>query len=328
MRIKSYLLIKKLPNPSRILKISSIVFVISIIFLAIAPWQQNAIGSGQVIAFSPTDRQYAINSPITGRISKWYVNEGDKIKKGQKIVEVRDIDPQLIDRLKIEKKAINFRIKAAESAINASESNVRRQLDLYKEGINSERSYELAKIQLAKHQSELAQANVDLMNVTSRISRQSSQLIRAQSDGIIHRRLAGQDSVVVQQGEVLAQVLPITSSRAAEIYVDGNDIPFVKLNQKARLEFEGWPAVQFRGWPEIAVGTFGGRVAFIDPTDNGKGMFRVVIVPDEKWPDANFLRQGVKVQGWILLGEVKIWYEIWRQFNGFPPVSSEFNNEG
>lgn len=324
MKIKSYALISKLPNPSRVLKISLLVFVFFIIFLALTPWQQYAIGTGKVIAFSPTDREYAIHSPITGRINKWYVNEGDNITKGQKIVEIKDIDPNLIERLQTEKEAIELRIKAAQSAINASESNVGRQLKLYKEGINSERSYELANIQLAKYQSELAQANVDLMKVNSRIARQSAQLVLAQSDGIIHRRLSGQDSVIVQQGEVVARVLPKTSSRAAEIYVNGNDIPFIKLNQKARLEFEGWPAVQFRGWPEIAVGTFGGRVAFIDPTDNGKGYFRVVIVPDEEWPAPNFLRQGVKVQGWIMFGEVKLWYELWRQFNGFPPVSSGF----
>lgn len=324
MRLKSYALISKLPSPARVLKISILAFSFFIIVLAFTPWQQNAIGSGRVIAFSPTDREYTINSPITGRIYKWYVNEGDHLKKGQKIVDIRDIDPDLIERLHIEKQAIRLRMKAASSAIKASNSNVLRQGKLFKAGINSQKTYEIAKIQLARYESELAQARVDLLKVKTKIARQSSQLVLAQSDGIIHRRLSGQDSVIVKQGEILARVLPKTSSRAAEIYVNGNDIPFIRLNQKARLEFEGWPAIQFRGWPDVAVGTFGGRVAFIDPTDNKKGFFRVVIIPDEKWPAPNFLRQGVKVQGWVLFGEVKLWYELWRQFNGFPPISSEF----
>ena len=52
------------------------------------------------------------------------------------------------------------------------------------------------------------------------------------------------------------------------------------------------------------------------------GVFRVVIVPDEPWPAPAFLRQGVRVHGWVQLGEVPLWYELWRQFNGFPPESS------
>ncbi len=90
-----------------------------------------------------------------------------------------------------------------------------------------------------------------------------------------------------------------------------------------RLQFEGWPAVQFSGWPSVAVGTFGGTVAFVDPSDDGTGDFRVVVVPDEDeeaWPDSRFLRQGTRAKGWVLLEEVSIGFELWRQVNGFPPA--------
>jgi len=90
-----------------------------------------------------------------------------------------------------------------------------------------------------------------------------------------------------------------------------------------RLQFEGWPALQFSGWPSIAVGTFGGRVLLVDPTDNGKGKFRVLVESDpgdDPWPSRRFLRQGVRANGWVLLNIVPIGYELWRQFNGFPPV--------
>ena len=85
------------------------------------------------------------------------------------------------------------------------------------------------------------------------------------------------------------------------------------------------PALQFSGWPSIAVGTFGGRILLIDPTDNGKGKFRVLVEPDPRdapWPSRRFLRQGVRANGWVLLTVVPIGYELWRQFNGFPPVVS------
>lgn len=196
---------------------------------------------------------------------------------------------------------------------------------MYEQGINSRRQYELAQIEYAKYQNDLAQANIDKVNVDVRIARQKTQIIKAHVAGIIFRRLTGQESVVVNAGDVLAQILPETESRAVELWVDGNDIPFVRLNQKARLQFEGWPAIQFRGWPEIAVGTFGGTVSFIDPTDNGFGLFRVVIVPNEPWPSVRFLRQGVRVHGWVQLGQVPLWYELWRQYNGFPPESDREN---
>jgi len=41
------------------------------------------------------------------------------------------------------------------------------------------------------------------------------------------------------------------------------------------------------------------------------------------WPSARWLRQGVRANGWVLLQRVPLWYEVWRQLNGFPPVITE-----
>ena len=60
----------------------------------------------------------------------------------------------------------------------------------------------------------------------------------------------------------------------------------------------------------------------MDAADNGKGKFRILVRPDpeEPWPDEKLLRQGGRANGWILLNQVSLGYEIWRQLNGFPPV--------
>ena len=87
-------------------------------------------------------------------------------------------------------------------------------------------------------------------------------------------------------------------------------------------QFEGWPAVQFSGWPSVAVGTFGGVVAFVDAAGDGQGKFRVLVVPDPNeppWPDGKNLRQGGKAKGWVMLNTVPLAYELWRQLNDFPP---------
>jgi hypothetical protein len=100
-------------------------------------------------------------------------------------------------------------------------------------------------------------------------------------------------------------------------------MPLISEGRPVRLQFEGWPAVQFTGWPSVAVGTFGGRVALIDATDDGSGRFRILVRPDEQddpWPTGAYLRQGVRANGWVLLEQVKLGYELWRRFNGFPPT--------
>lgn len=327
MKLRAHKMIGKLPKPQKTAKILLLLFVTVLVILSFVPWQQFALGNGKVIAFSPTERLHTVNTPINGRIKKWYVDEGTRVKPGDPIVDINDNDPELLSRLELEKKAVLLKIAAATQAVVAGKSNIDRQKRLYNQGINSKRQYELAQIENAKYENELAQANIDKVNIDVRIARQQTQLIKAQVAGIIFKRLTGQESVVVPAGAVLAQIMPETQSRAVELWIDGNDIPFVRLHQKARLQFEGWPAVQFRGWPEIAVGTFGGVVSFIDPTDNGLGLFRAVIVPDEKWPESQFLRQGVRVHGWVQLGKVPLWYELWRQFNGFPPESISKKNE-
>ncbi len=322
MKLYAYAMIAKLPKPQKIAKTIGVVMTVIILVLAVTPWQQFALGHGKVIAFSPTERLHMVNAPLNGRIQKWYVNEGTQVQPGDPIVTIHDNDPELMRRLGLEKEAVLSRIAAAENAIAAGQSNVDRQKRLYQEGINSKRQYELAQIEYAKYQNELAQTKIDLLNIDVRIARQQTQVIKAHVAGTIFKRLSGQESVVVKAGDILAQIIPKTKSRAVELWISGNDIPFVRLQQKVRLQFEGWPAIQFRGWPEIAVGTFGGTVTFIDPTDNGVGLFRAVITPDEAWPRPQFLRQGVRVHGWVQLGRVPLWYELWRQFNGFPPESA------
>ena len=127
------------------------------------------------------------------------------------------------------------------------------------------------------------------------------------------------------RSEPLAILVPDTSRTVVELWVDGNDMPLLKVNDNVRLQFEGWPAIQFVGWPSVAVGTFGGTVVLLDATDDGTGRFRILVAPDtndEAWPDARYLRQGVRAKGWVLLRQVKLGFELWRRFNGFPPTTN------
>lgn len=174
----------------------------------------------------------------------------------------------------------------------------------------------------------------ELQQIETQIQQFEARFVRAPVDGIIQSVTgnAGQGGQYVKQGDVLCEIVPDATDRVVELMIDGLDAPLVAAHMKqtgrgphVRLQFEGWPAVQFTGWPSVAVGTFGGRVRQMDPTDDGAGRFRVLVEPEalwdgDEWPEGLFLRQGNQAVGWVFLNRVTLGYELWRQFNGFPPV--------
>jgi len=92
------------------------------------------------------------------------------------------------------------------------------------------------------------------------------------------------------------------------------------LNEDVRIQFDGWPAIFFSGWPNASFGTYAGKVVAIETFISDNGKFRILIAPDpegEPWPEN--LRVGSGAYTIALLEDVPIWYEMWRQLNGFPP---------
>jgi multidrug efflux pump subunit AcrA (membrane-fusion protein) len=297
--------------------------IIAGLALIITPWQQTSRGHGRVIAFSPNDRVQNIDAPVDGRVLQWYVQEGSKVKEGDPIVEISDLDPQFLSNIRKERDAIKKRLQASSSAAETSNLNLVRQKQLFEEGLSSRKDFERAQVEYSNLLAAEANASAELTRIDVRLSRQENQMIRAPREGIIQTVLSGQgEAATVKSGQRLAVLVPNTHLRSVELYIDGNDLPLIQEGRLVRLQFEGWPAVQFSGWPNVAVGTFGGRVANIDPSDNGSGEFRLLVIPEnmEEWPDQRYLRQGTRAIGWILLDQVSAGYEIWRKLNGFPPM--------
>lgn len=383
--------------------------------LALAPWQQNIVGVGKVVALTPVERQQTIDAPIEGRILRWHVVEGTRVRTGDTVAEITDNDPSIIERYQRERDATEERVRAAqlreqslseringlegsrrnaldaqnsrmqmarermlaaERALDAADAtfataklNIDRQKGLHVKGLTPTRSVELAQLDYDRAVAEVARAKnslnaskqeVDaleadrqkiendfkasiqdakasrasatseiasmrgaLQPIEMRIARQSTQKITAPRDGVILRLLAQPGSEMLKSSDPVAILVPQTGDPVVELWVDGNDMPLVAAGNKVRIQFEGWPAIQFVGWPSVAVGTFGGVVTLVDATDNGQGKFRLLIAPDPKddpWPSQRYLRQGVRANGWVLLNMVPLGFELWRQFNGFPPV--------
>ncbi|NDG27118.1 MAG: HlyD family efflux transporter periplasmic adaptor subunit, partial [Proteobacteria bacterium] len=295
-----------------------LLFVILGIALLLLPWQQTAKGNGRVIAYSPNDRAQEINAPIDGRIQKWHVVEGSKIKEGEPIVDLSDNDPEIIERLRQERDALAKRVMAAEAAVQTAKINVDRQDLLVKKGLSARRAFEQANLDYTKFLVDEANASAELARMDVRLSRQLTQSVKAPVPGTILKIISGQGAQIVKSGQMLAVLVPETESRAVELWIQGNDVPLIRENAEVRLQFEGWPAIQFSGWPGAAYGTYGGKVALIDASDNGQGKFRIVITPLDKepWPEGTYLRQGARALGWVLLNRVTLGYELWRRFNG------------
>jgi biotin carboxyl carrier protein len=319
-----------LPDVAKMLTRMVIIFFLfmTLFFIAI-PWQQTSTGQGKVIAYNPQDRVQNIHSPVSGRIKKWYVREGTFVKKGDPIIEIADIDPNYLERLAIQNAAVKSQYDAAKAVTRTAQFDFDRQQDLYNKGISSRKDMEQATIAFRNAQAAEAQALSNLTAAQSILSRQQSQLISAPTDGTIVRLQVGSSSIVVEQGQVLAIFVPKSEELSVQIFIKGNDLPLVYEGRKVRLQFEGWPAIQFSGWPSVAIGTFGGEVKVVDQTATPDGFFRVIVVPGkEKWPASRFIRQGTRVNGWILLNNVAVGYEVWRQFNGFPPSMDRAPNDG
>ena len=311
----------KLPQPILILKKILLIFFCFLFFVfTFLPWQQNVKGLGYVIAANPNSRTQNLDATVNGRISKWFVKDGDTIKQGDKIVEIIDNDPLIIDKLKADKEIKNRKYELAKISSETSKINYQRQQQLFAQGLASKKNYEDAKIEYKKLLTATENASAEVLEASISLARQESQLITAPSDGTILKVLAGNNSTSVKAGDKIATFAPKLQEMAVELYVDGNDIPLIQQGRKVRLQFEGWPAMQFSGWPTLSVGTFAGFVSAVDTSVSDNGKFRVIVTAEDnhKWPDPHFLKHGAKVYGWILLNKVTIGYEIWRQINGFP----------
>jgi adhesin transport system membrane fusion protein len=171
---------------------------------------------------------------------------------------------------------------------------------------------------LAAGQGELSKMTNEYANMKIR---SEQYYILAPQDGFIVKSMQAGIGEVIKEGDAVVSIMPDSPQIAVELYVKAMDVPLLSLGRHARIEFDGWPAIQFSGWPSIAVGTFGGEVAVIDQVDSKEGKYRILIKPDETddaWPER--LRQGSGARGWVMLDDVQVWFEIWRQLNGFPPT--------
>jgi multidrug resistance efflux pump len=154
------------------------------------------------------------------------------------------------------------------------------------------------------------------------LASQSGQVVKAQKAGI---------GEFVKDGDMIAEIVPDKIQYAVELFAEPLDLPLLRAGQKVRFLFDGFPAIVFSGWPNASSGTFGGEIVAVESNVSVNGKFRVLVKEDptdKPWPKE--LKIGAGAQGITLLKNVPVWYELWRNINGFPPdyyQSTDNNNK-
>ncbi|MEY3922191.1 MAG: hypothetical protein RL634_1952 [Bacteroidota bacterium] len=207
--------------------------------------------------------------------------------------------------------------------------NTKQDINITKIDMNA--AQQDASDKIFKSRSEIATSRSEIATTGGEVAKNQNQLsnyitrgkqrwlIAPQSGQIIKARKSGINEIV-KEGEMIVEIVPSNVNHAVELFVDPMDLILINIGQPVRLIFDGFPAIVFSGWPKNSYGTFVGKVVAIETNRNENGKFRILAVPDSKekpWPTE--LKIGAGVKGFALLKNVSIWYELWRQINGFPP---------
>ena len=167
-------------------------------------------------------------------------------------------------------------------------------------------------------------------NLVNYKKRNSLLFVTAPQDGYINKAIISGLGETFKEGEKLVGIMPSNYELAVEMYVRPIDLPLIHIGEHVRVQFDGWPAIVFSGWPNVSYGTYGGVVVAIENFISDNGKYRVLLAPDKddnEWPEAIRVGSGAKTMA--LLDDVPIWFELWRQLNGFPPnyYQPEVNKE-
>lgn len=207
---------------------------------------------------------------------------------------------------------------------NLKQDLILNRLDI--ENTTQEYSEKIAKAQgdiftsnseMAAAREKVADLSIKRQNLSSRS--QFYYLTAPQNGQVIQAKKAGINEII-KEGEMVVEIVPQDVNLAVEIFVEPFDLPLLNKGQKARFMFDGFPAIVFSGWPASSIGTFGGKIVAIESNRNKDGKFRVLLVEDpedRKWPPG--LKLGTGSLSFALLKDVPVWYELWRNINGFPP---------
>lgn len=222
--------------------------------------------------------------------------------------------------------ATRAELQGAEAALREAQEG-RRALTHNREHIDAELIQRVldTRSQRASALSDAAKASKELADLgltrSTALQRRIASRVLAPLDGTVVRLTRIGPGEIVKPGDLLFTIVPISATRAVEMWAESIDAPLLTPGRPVRLLLHGVPAIPLPAWPELMAGTYDGQIQVVDQSASTNGKFRLWVVPDTKrrgWPPQDQVRQGTQVMGWVILNRVPLWYEMWRRFNLFP----------
>ncbi len=254
-------------------------------------------------------RQVNVSANTTGRVTRVAVEEGQRVKAGQFLLE---IDPKQLEgqlqRGEASVAAAQSSLMSARTAVEQSRANLelarqnlKRQQDLWKGELTTRENLERALNEVSIRETELRSREQDIETNEARIKQEQASLsttrynlnqiiITAPMDGLVTRRSIEEGETAVlgtmnNAGSVLLTIADM-SVIEAEVEVDETEIPAVQVNQEARVTIDAVPDKTFRG----RVTEIGNSPIQAATTQQNAGQrqattFKVVITLEEQVPD-------------------------------------------
>ena len=222
---------------------------------------------------------------------------------------------------------------SAENKLAQTQQEIAAQ-NIEQNAIIQEYTEKLSKTEGDRFQSmgQVAGSTGDIAKLENQVAtykvRKGLYYILATQDGQITQLTKAGIGEIVKDAETIGIIVPKKIDYIAEIYVKPVDLPLIRENQKVMLTFDGFPAIIFSGWPNSSYGTFSGKIIAIENSISENGLFKAIVAEDKtqkRWPPN--MKIGTGASGIAILNDVPIWYEIWRNINGFPPDYYQVNTQ-
>lgn len=251
-------------------------------------------------------RSVNISSDTVGRVVNLMVNEGDRVKQGQFLLQ---IDPKPL-QARVDQEIASLRaneasldqmqqsIETAKAQLELLRQTLKRQQDLWRQKLTPLASLDQAVNDVKVAESSLAEREKTAASQVSRIAQEKATLDSAQYDlsrvriaspidGIVTKRSIEEGEMVVvgtmnNAGTVL-MTLADMSIIQAEVEVDETNIPSVQLGQLAKVTIDAIPDRTFRG--HVAeIGNSPLQTTTAGTTGTQATTFKVEVILDEQVP--------------------------------------------
>ncbi len=136
--------------------------LVALLFL---PWTQNIQSRGQITALNPDQRPQTVNSVIGGQISKWFVQEGDFVRKGDTLIYITEIKEEYFDPNLLEN--VDNQIKAKESSVSSYMEKV-KALDNQVDALIANKAFKLEQAQNKLKQAYLKVKSDSIENLAAK----------------------------------------------------------------------------------------------------------------------------------------------------------------